>query len=993
MEQTKPQDGALIRFARRFKRDEDGQSLILGVLSVFMVLFFVSMILNVGEVTARRIQLQVAADSATYSATTLQAQMLNAISMINTAIAQVRTRALRYTVDVNAYGVLAELRDRVLLSNDTADEDLANQISTLQSQLATAQQQLVDAQAQQPPDPNLIAQLQNQILTLQQQIDRLTAARQALHVGADLNNPIIQPDPASVVDIVGMDGVDALYEDAYTKASQWVPASNEWIKELSRLEHTLAILAPRLAAETGYDMAKSNGGKYASVFPTQRWKPRDESYDAWTVEKLGDQWWRVSQVSGNTVIEAKQEDCGNCTACTACGSRDCVNCWSFNLIDGASVHMNYKLCDLGTNANDEHLWLVQNLLAPAGSQITCITQTAGWVIVRWGPQGLRLIRHDDKNPPWLELVQEDGEWPQNTIFIRHFEGTIQQAAYKWENGQWVMPTEDDFQQISVNTLNLGGVQFNVNFDPSIALPGSARIWVTQPPWFERSWRDEDGNSNRIRIHFSDPISMDCTIAGMHLWVKEEQFGIGRRGHILTVADADGIPRKFYDRAEEYWWQHQLTPEAANKWLYEYKEFGAMLQFETNISRLMAFRDIERSGVPDPSVSEWADAAAVPSWAYDSDANPTGWLNAWSGRLQPNDGAGDVTVDESPYAYYQKRPCWFCKDGTGQPTGYLEVGDRDGDGVPDQVPCPICQGKTYVVISAKDAFDRYGRGSRMDPLPPMPAGQAQRQNYQETNLDSKRLPIVLSEEFFKFGTTIGVWRSREQDLQDSAGNPANTGTLEYLLHDPEAGLKGILRPQDGGPDQPAGATATGPVYYPGWGYFTIAAGRCRLRNGSTYAALIDNCRFEDLDAREHWVADNMYNLYLIRNNRGGGNAAYNYWDARMISIDRQVLTDDAIMGVGDPAQTGTAWLVSLIARGAPWGWTASFDGSGVAEVGGLLTGSIRPRHGYPRAGQPYTDASGAHRDPFIEQLVNQPQGNRRLGGQLLYKDLDSKNVWH
>ena len=116
--------------------DESGQSLVFGVMSIFIVLFFGAMVMGVGRVTARRVQMQFAADSAAYSAALVESECLNAIALLNTAMAQVRARALRYTADVNTYGVLAELRDSVLDLNDRLAEAIRQQITALQEDLA-----------------------------------------------------------------------------------------------------------------------------------------------------------------------------------------------------------------------------------------------------------------------------------------------------------------------------------------------------------------------------------------------------------------------------------------------------------------------------------------------------------------------------------------------------------------------------------------------------------------------------------------------------------------------------------------------------------------------------------------------------------------------------------------------------------------------------------------------------------------------------------------
>ncbi len=143
------------------RRDESGQSLVFGVMTVFMVMFFAAMVVGVGRVTARRIQMQFAADSAAYSSALVESDCLNSIALLNTSMAQLRHMAMRYVADVNVYGVLAELRDQVLGQEVTEYDGLQQAIADLQQQLAQTQ------------DPAEQAEMQNRINYLMRRRDAL----------------------------------------------------------------------------------------------------------------------------------------------------------------------------------------------------------------------------------------------------------------------------------------------------------------------------------------------------------------------------------------------------------------------------------------------------------------------------------------------------------------------------------------------------------------------------------------------------------------------------------------------------------------------------------------------------------------------------------------------------------------------------------------------------------------------------------------------------
>lgn len=97
------------RTLKRIHRDEDGQVMLLALItSVFLVLIM-AFPLNVGWTISKRIKLQNAADAAAYSAAVVQADGLSAIAWLNNAMSWCYQRQYGLELKFNAYGVYAML--------------------------------------------------------------------------------------------------------------------------------------------------------------------------------------------------------------------------------------------------------------------------------------------------------------------------------------------------------------------------------------------------------------------------------------------------------------------------------------------------------------------------------------------------------------------------------------------------------------------------------------------------------------------------------------------------------------------------------------------------------------------------------------------------------------------------------------------------------------------------------------------------------------------
>jgi hypothetical protein len=93
-------------FLRRFLSDESGQGLIFGAVTLFVLVFCVSMVHNVGQVASERTNCQTAADAAAYSGVMVEADVVSSIAWMNEGMAYVYYHLMRYVVDNICYSTL-----------------------------------------------------------------------------------------------------------------------------------------------------------------------------------------------------------------------------------------------------------------------------------------------------------------------------------------------------------------------------------------------------------------------------------------------------------------------------------------------------------------------------------------------------------------------------------------------------------------------------------------------------------------------------------------------------------------------------------------------------------------------------------------------------------------------------------------------------------------------------------------------------------------------
>jgi hypothetical protein len=177
-------------------------------------------------------------------------------------------------------------------------------------------------------------------------------------------------------------------------------------------------------------VARKNGAEYVSHFPASRWLPRDEALlEVFVYRNEDPEHWRVE--GGDTYIEVSEMDCGRCRDCASCGT--CEQCWRLLWARGASIQSEYVVCEL-----ENRSWFVRDITRGASR---CIHQREQVYVTTYGPRGVDVVTHGEEEgyvPPVLELVNRQGSWPDNTIFVRRTEvGSEPQRRWDPDEGAWV----------------------------------------------------------------------------------------------------------------------------------------------------------------------------------------------------------------------------------------------------------------------------------------------------------------------------------------------------------------------------------------------------------------------------------------------------------------------------------------------------------------------------------------------------------------------------
>lgn len=279
--------------------------------------------------------------------------------------------------------------------------------------------------------------------------------------------------------------------------------------------------------------------------------------------------------------------------------------------------------------------------------------------------------------------------------------------------------------------------------------------------------------------------------------------------------------------------HKLQEISPDVWQYDYKVFGSYLNYDDpyRFTVIHAICDNDATFRSTGELPAWASAVNPATDVY----NELGWFNPITGS------------STSPYDYYQTFVCSVC-DGQGcyqflgfppvpVPVGPCFAIDNDGDGLTD--------------------IRRYQADTFSLNDPP----------YQVTG--SYPYPLVLTDDFFRFGVTVALWKEPTQDIVPE-------GQYSYK--------------------------------HPSWGYFGIACARPGVYDSETNYMMY---QFEDTDSRDYWLANSYENLYEPT------------WEVSMFPVKEQI-QDYTLLesgGVEVESDNGTSFLYRMIQEAQ---WRPDYD---------------------------------------------------------------------
>ncbi|MFH1023431.1 MAG: Tad domain-containing protein [Planctomycetota bacterium] len=371
-----------------------------------------------------------------------------------------------------------------------------------------------------------------------------------------------------------------------------------------------------------------------------------------------------------------------------------------------------------------------------------------------------------------------------------------------------------------DSVDVGGSQVRVdNFDQGIHVGNNATVYP------------DHINIGNTTIYYTNPIRIITHFGPVAVRVDED------------YAVANGLSTKRADCKWRRLWndrtRHRMCQESATSWIYEFQKNASYMLPDSPERYTVTHAMHDNDDV-------WKATNQLPEWALKTDP-VTGEVSGW---FDPRAGKSP-----DPMLYHQTRPCWHPSDlvcplhgksdtdDPKEPNGYWH------DPAGNVVECPICHGQDNdgdgfmdVRIHQSDTYVRKGR-------PTLDA--ADRQSVDLLRLE---MPLVLTEDFFKFGINVAVWNAHP------------------------------------------GAPVLNALYKaPSWGYYAVASAKVGFYDYETgeyrYA-------FDDPDERKDWVENSFANLYEPT------------WAVKLIPVRTAVKSED--IEADTAVDSGTNYLFRSIA---------------------------------------------------------------------------------
>jgi hypothetical protein len=717
----------------------------------------------------------------------------------------------------------------------------------------------------------------------------------ALKYAVDLNIAAVAAELEMRQNIANGPAVSAL-KDAYTRASTNLPLAKQWMVRLSQVENSLAILAPRLIQEEMMAVASHAGAERYSLYPGSRMFPFSGKDVSYRIEQF-ENGWRITNILG--------------------GDQDSL----FVYLIGAEWHIEYSRegltqQEIVIEQISEVEWRI-TYYEPPGVPRQYVylkwTEEDGWSAgTKTMDPGAGIT-----DPPEIQIVPWDADGDGIKEGMKITIDGKSQVARTDEHGNLYVWDENLQQYILImsDTLIIEGVEVQLNASNRIDFDGGS-ILVGDPV----SGNPTTLTIGRAHIVLSDPPVITTGIGEINISIRgftADAFTISIREFTIGPANANGQWRKYYNSREEYWWRHRLkpqqpTPPALAQWQYDYQRIGALLEYEANYDRFLdhVFGDrllgqaAEDGGRENwPEWTQWFDAIAgrpfklvapgLGSFEEPRIERPDG---SWYYRIR-EDAMAQLDPETTDYYYQTVYNCPVC-DGLG---GEFVTGDEGTL----WNPCDACRGLDW------DRDDRtdlrvFAAEIRSDLALSRLVGAdnlAAWRDYLETKMFragygevKARLPLVLAEEFFKYGLNLGVWREKD--------NP-------------------MLFPED---------------RQPNWGVVALSCARVGIKAPDYTSDYL--CHFSSKGEREVWCNESRWNLYT-------GDLSGRLYPSKY-QVRQYDLDEDILMGVslGAPeSPVAYLWDALLGARqvNSTLVWIDKYDGRGDPSVSSALL-HMRNRQG-------------------------------------------------
>jgi hypothetical protein len=700
----------------------------------------------------------------------------------------------------------------------------------------------------------------------------------------------------------------AYSQTVYPTARAGLQQAKQWMLQLSQLENAIAIVTPRLVQEEMFAVGGRAGGERMSVYPSFRMFPMNVGPPiSYLISCLGNGWQIINLTTGTTET----------LTVTLNGTT-----WDIQWSNDPSPK------EVQISQTSPTSWQIQ-YFQPPGTMVQQVSivldPNLGWTVAGSSTTPVTFTPVTVGGSQAVQVSQ--GGYSQ--VLLRNPDGTV---------SVWNSAT-NSFQQMTQNSTPVGNVNVQANVTNTINFAGGGTAHIGNP-----TTMDIGGT----HIVLSNPPNISTGSGPVRVWISgfnPNQFSVTAGGMALT-ANSNGRWNSHYSPSEESWSRNRLVVMGPNQWEYDYERLGALLQYEPNNGNIAvhAFMDSGNGYTSDsstwPAWTAWFNPYPFPmpnstSQSYEMPYDyTTGFQKAVA--FGPPDSSGISHALSAPpgYMYYQTATgrCAFC-GGTGMIPG-------GGPG-----SCPVCLGLdncypnvnySNVRVFIGDLWPNSQNQNIGPSVIQLMAPQAQNQNpddyylgapmigratdavgYPNSPAVSARMPLVATEDFFKWGVNVGVWKHAYNGVIVPSDTP-----MPMLFPDPS---------------NPAWK------WEPPWGTVAIASARVGLStaNGgipSGGVALPNSnasylCQFSDAADRTTWCQSSLQNLY------------YADVQAQLFASKNQVSDfdlDEAILA-GTPVnaidESGLSYLWSAVLAqniyGYRDGWLDRFNGQADPRVGNAL----------------------------------------------------------